>query len=187
MFNGEDRKKAWELLIGHLRAENLRKHCIAVAAIMEGLAEHFGEDTDKWWIAGLLHDVDYEEMKDDITKHSLVGAQWLEAAGYPDDIVKAVRVHNEAHGFPLETLMEKALFVADTISGLIIAAALILPDKKLASVTPQTVLNRFKEKSFARGIKREDIVKCADINLSLEQFFDISLRALQKYAGELGL
>jgi len=181
------RDSAWELLLQRLKNDKLQKHCISVAAVMEGLASHFEKDKDIWWITGLLHDIDYEYIGQDLSQHSLVGAQWLEEAGYPEEIVQAVRVHNEAHGLPIEALMEKSLFIADAISGLIIATALVLPDKKLSAVTSQNVLNRFKEKAFARGAKREDILRCSDIGLDLESFSEIALRALQSRADELGL
>jgi len=139
-------------------------------------------------MAGLLHDIDYEKTKDDPTQHSLVGAQILESLGLDRDICQAVKVHNEAHGILPETTIEKALFVIDPLTGLIVAAALVLPSKKLNDLTPENVLNRFKEKAFARGANREIIKKCEELlDLKLEEFVKIGLEAMQKISQELGL
>lgn len=177
-----------EILKKYVANQNLIKHCLAVKVIMEGLAEYFGEDKERWGTAGLLHDIDYEKTKDDPSQHSLVGAQMLEELGFDKDICQAVRVHNEAHGIKPETPMEKALYVSDPLSGLIVAAALVLPSKKIADLTVDNVLNRFGEKSFARGASREIIRKCEELlNLSLTDFIAIGLRAMQKISAELGL
>jgi hypothetical protein len=177
-----------EILNKNIFNQNLIKHCLAVKAIMEELAGHFGGNKEKWGTAGLLHDIDYEKTKDNPTKHSLVGAQMLEELGFDRDICQAVKTHNEAHGIKPETLMEKALFVSDPLTGLIVAATLVLPSKKIADLSVENILNRFGEKSFARGANREIIKKCEELlNLSLEEFVKIGLWAMQKIAGELGL
>lgn len=166
----------------------LIKHCLAVEAIMRDLACYFGQDEEKWGLAGLLHDIDYEKTKGDPTQHSLVGAKMLEDLGIDKDICQAVKVHNEAHGIPPQTLMEKALFVADPLTGLIVAAALVLPSKKLNDLTPENVLNRFEEKAFARGANREIIKKCEELlGLKLEEFVKIGLLAMQKIGAQLAL
>lgn len=154
---------------------------------MVGLAEHFKENKDQWSLAGLLHDIDYEETKNDPQKHSLIGGEMLEKLGLEKEIVEAVKAHNEIHGLPRETKISKALFCTDPITGLIVAATLVLPNKKLADLTPESVLNRFKEKSFAKGANRDIILSCSEISLSLEEFTRISLAAMQKIAAELGL
>ena len=182
------REEGLELLKQNLQNQNLIKHCLAVEAIMRALARHFGEDEEKWGLTGLLHDIDYEKVKDDLSQHSLVGAKMLEGLGIDKSICQAVKVHNEAHGIPPETLLEKALFVTDPLTGLIVAATLVLPSKKIADLTPENVLNRFKEKAFARGANREIIKKSEELlNLKLEEFVKISLEAMQKIAGDLGL
>jgi len=165
----------------------LIKHSLAVEAIMRALARHFDEGEEKWALAGLLHDIDYDKVKDDLSQHSLLGAKMLEDLGVDKDICQAVKVHNEAHGIPPQTLIEKALFVADPLTGLIVAAALVLPSKKLNDLTPENVLNRFKEKAFARGANREIIKKCEELlGLKLEEFVKIGLLAMQKISQELG-
>jgi len=155
---------------------------------MKALARRFNEDEEKWGLAGLLHDIDYEKVKDDLSQHSLVGAKILEDLGLDKDICQAVKVHNEAHGIAPETLMEKALFAADPLTGLIVAAALVLPSKKIKDLTADNVLNRFKEKAFARGANREIIGKCEELlGLGLEEFTKIGLGAIQEIDSDLGL
>lgn len=155
---------------------------------MRELAAYYGEDEEKWGLAGLLHDIDYEETKDNMAQHSKVGAEFLRQQGLDEDICQAVLKHNEIHGLQPETKIEKALLVADPMSGLIVAAALVLPSKKLADLTAENILNRFKEKSFAKGAKREIIQQCESLlDLPLEKFAELSLTAMQKISGELGL
>ncbi|MBI4101536.1 MAG: HDIG domain-containing protein [Candidatus Nealsonbacteria bacterium] len=182
------RTEALGLLRENLSNQNLQKHCLALEAIMRALACHFNEDQEKWGLAGLLHDIDYEKVKNDLSQHSLTGAKMLEDFGVEADICQAVKTHNEAHGLPPETLMAKSLFVADPLTGLIVASALVLPSKKIADLTPENVLNRFGEKSFARGANREIIVKCENLlDLKLEEFVKIGLEAMQKISSELNL
>ncbi len=182
------REEGLKLLKENLSNQNLIKHCLAVEAIMRALAFYFGEDEEKWGLSGLLHDIDYEKVKDNLSQHSLAGAKILEDLGVDKEICQAVRAHNEAHGIPLETLLDKALFVTDPLTGLIVAATLVLPSKKIGDLTPENVLNRFKEKSFARGANREIIKKCEELlNLKLEEFVKISLKAMRGISQELGL
>lgn len=181
------REDALNLLRDHLENKNLFKHCLAVEAVMRDLAGHFGEDRHTWGLAGLLHDIDYEQTKDDPDRHSLEGAQLLEEKGLPEEVVYAVKVHNERHGFPRKSLMDKALYATDPVTGLIVAGALIKKEKSLSAIDVPFLLNRFGEKSFARGANRETIKSCADMGLSLEEFLDISLKAMQKISGEMGL
>jgi putative nucleotidyltransferase with HDIG domain len=182
------REEAFNLVKQHISNQNLIKHSLAVEAIMRVLAEYFGENKEKWGLAGLLHDIDYEKTKADPTQHSLVGAEMLEDLGLDKEICQAIKVHNETHGILPQTLMEKALYVVDPLTGLIVAATLVLPSKKIADLTPENVLNRFKEKAFARGANREIIKKCQEyLNLSLENFVKIGLKAMQSISSELGL
>lgn len=183
-----EKEKALAILKQNVQNQNLVKHCLAVEAVMKALARHFDKDEEKWALSGLLHDIDYEETKDKPEKHSLVGAEMLESLGLEQDICQAVKVHNEMHGVAPQTLMEKALFVSDPITGLIVAATLVLPSKKIADLGTENVLNRFKEKGFARGANREIIQKCEELlDLNLEEFTRIALGAMQKIADDLGL
>jgi len=182
------REEALEILNKNILNQNLRKHCLAVEAIMRGLARHFNEDEEKWGLLGLLHDIDYETTKDNPEKHSLIGSEMLKDLGFEEDFVKAVASHNEIHNLPLETKMAKALFVSDPLSGLIVAATLVLPSKKINDLTVENVLNRFKEKAFAKGANREHIKKCEELlNLSLEKFIEIALNSMKEIASDLGL
>ena len=182
------RDKALQLVKEKIQNKNLVSHCLAVEAVMRGLARYFGEDEEKWGLAGLLHDIDYEETKDDMNLHSKRGAEMLKEMGMGEDICGAVLKHNEAHGIAPESKMEKSLFVSDPITGLIVATTLVLPSKKLADVTVANTLNRFKEGNFARGANREIIAQCQSLlDLELEKFVEISLGAMQEVSDELGL
>lgn len=181
------RDEALKLVQEKIKNQNLIKHCLAVEAVMRDLAEYFNEDVVKWSLAGLLHDIDYEETKDDPNKHSLIGGEMLEKLGLDKEIVEAVKAHNEIHGLCRETKMTKALFCSDPMTGLIVASTLVLPNKKIINLTAENVLNRFKEKHFARGANREVIAACSELSLSLKDFVKISLSAMQKISLELGL
>lgn len=180
-----DREAAYLFLKEKLQSAALQKHCLAVEAIMRALAKRFNENETAWALTGLLHDVDFEATKNDFTKHGALGAEWVEEK-FGTDVAKAIRMHNSLYGRP-ETLMEKSLICADAISGLIIAAALVAKDKKIGSLNVDNILKRFKEKKFAASVSREEIAKCKEIGLSLEQFAKISLDALKSIAPEIGL
>jgi len=182
------REEALKLVQEKIQNQNLVKHCLATEVCMRGLAEKFGEDPEKWGLTGLLHDIDYEETKDNPEKHSLIGAEMLEKLGLEKEICEAVKTHNEIHGIAPETRMAKAIFCVDPLTGLIVASTLVMPSKKIAGLTAENVLNRFKEKGFARGANREIIGKCQDLlGSSLEEFVKIGLEAMQKINNELGL
>ncbi|MEW6724702.1 MAG: HD domain-containing protein [Bacillota bacterium] len=171
----------------HVKNKNLIKHMLAVEAVMRELARHFGEDEEMWAMAGLLHDIDYDLTKDDPQRHSQVGADLLADQGMPAAVVQAVRVHNEVHGLARTTLLDKTLYAVDPVTGLIVAAALIHPEKRLSAIDADFVLNRFGEKSFARGANREQIKSCEELGLDLSQFIELSLKAMQESAADLGL
>ncbi|MFZ5767532.1 MAG: HDIG domain-containing metalloprotein [Bacillota bacterium] len=171
----------------HLTNKNMRKHSLAVEAVMRALARRLGQDEEKWGLAGILHDIDYEQTRDDPQRHSMLGADMLAEMGVDADVVEAVRTHNEAHGLPRDGLMSKALYACDPLTGLIVAAALIHPEKKLAVIDTPFVLHRFGEKAFARGASREQIRTCSELGLDLEEFVSIGLQAMQAIAPDLGL
>ncbi|MGI6685754.1 MAG: HDIG domain-containing metalloprotein [Bacillota bacterium] len=181
------RDEALKLLKANLANKNLLKHCYACEVVMKYLAAHFGEDQNKWALAGLLHDIDYDNTKDDLSQHSLLGAKMLEEAGLPTDVVQAVKVHNGAHGIPRVSLMDKCLYSTDPVTGLIVAGALIKPEKKLSAIDVEFLIKRYHEKSFARGANRETIAACSEFGMNLEEFFGISLEAMQSISKELGL
>lgn len=171
----------------NVKNENLIRHMIATEAIMKELAKNFGEDEEKWAMAGLLHDIDVEITEGDMNSHAVVGSDMIRELDFDEEIARAVLAHNETLGFPRETNIEKALFCADPLTGLITAAALVRPEKKLSVVEAKSVRKRFKEKSFAAGASREGIAACSDLGMELDEFIEIGLRAMQKAAEELGL
>ena len=182
-----ERSEALALVKDKVKNKNLIKHMLATEAVMFRLAEHFDENQELWGLAGLLHDVDYDLTNREPERHGLVGAQILEEHGLPPELIQAVRAHNDALGYGREARLDKALYAVDPVTGLLVAAALVHPNKKLAEIDVQFVLNRFKEKSFARGANRTQIETCAELGLSLEQFIALSLEAMQGIAAELGL
>ncbi len=183
-----NREDALDLLKQHLKTENLLKHTYAVEAVMRELAERLGEDADRWGLAGLLHDIDYDQTGDDPSLHSIKGADMLAEAGFDAELVDAVRAHNDHHGLPRESSMAKALYAVDPLTGLIVAAALVHPEKKLAALDVEFVLNRFDDNSFARGANRDAITSCEEeLGLSLEEFVDLAIGAMVRVSDELGL
>lgn len=175
------------LLEEKLQNPNMRRHCRAVEAIMRGIARRMGEDEEAWGLAGLMHDLDYEETEKDLSQHSLLAAEWLEHEGFPPGVVRAVRAHNEAHGIPLETGMEKWLVIADALSGLLVAATLVLPCRRIGDLSPESVKKRLKAKDFAKGVNREEIFRCEQEGLSLDEFISIALESMQAHSSEIGL
>ncbi len=167
--------------------KNLFKHILAVEAVMVRLAKHFGEDEKRWGAAGLLHDIDYEETKKDPHAHSIRSGEIAADLGFDREIIDAVKAHNEIHGFPRETKMAKALYCSDPLTGLIVASALVSPKKKLSGIDTEFVMNRMREKSFARGANRDIICSCSELGLNLQEFVGLALEAMQSISKELGL
>ncbi|MGQ9678394.1 MAG: HDIG domain-containing metalloprotein [bacterium] len=180
-----DRETAWQMVTSSVRNQNLIKHMLATEACLRALARRLNQDEEKWGLAGLVHDLDYEQTKDDPTSHSLIAAQILTQNGVDQDIVQAVKAHSG--NVPAVSLLDKAIVTTDPVTGLIVAAALMHPTKKLASVDTEFILRRFKDKRFAAGANREQIMRCSELGLSLEEFITICLQAMQGIAGELGL
>ena len=185
---GLDRQQAWELLIKHLKNGNLQKHSLAVEYVMRAFAKVFGEDEEVWGITGLLHDLDYEYTKSDINKHGLVSERILSEAGVNEFIIQAIKAHNPALHQDLNSLLAKTLYSVEELTGLVVACALVQPDKKLISVSIDSLKRKFKQKSFAAGVDRELIRSSEElIGLSLDDVFRIALQAMQEHAKELGL
>ena len=182
-----NRLEALESIKENVENKNLIKHMLATEAIMIALAKRFGEDETEWGLAGLLHDIDVELTEGDMHTHSKLGADIVRDLGASDAIASAILCHNETHGIHPRTLMEKALYCADPLTGLITAAVLVRPDKKIASLEPKSVRKRFKEKSFAAGANREQIAKCNDIGLELDEFIAIGAEAMKGISSDLGL
>lgn len=159
---------------------------LATEACLRALARRLGHNEEVWGIAGLVHDLDYEQTKDDPSRHSLLAAETLAAKGVEPEIVQAVKAHSG--NSPLESLLDKAIWATDPVTGLIVAAALMHPTKRLAGVDLGFVMNRFKEKRFAAGANREQIMTCtSNLGLPVEEFIAICLKAMQEIAPLLGL
>ena len=188
MNYGITREEAFELVKQHLKSPNMINHCLAAEAVMKALAEHVGEDAEKWGLAGLLHDLDAESHTD-LDVHTRETARILEEKGVDLEIIEAIRLHNEqAHpGERRSTQFQHLLAAGETITGLIVATALVYPDKKLASVKPKSVRKRIKEKAFAAGANRDVIRECEAGGIPLDEFCNLSLVAMQGIADQLGL
>lgn len=182
-----DRQTAYEELAVRLENNNLIKHSLAVEAIMRKLSEYLQEDIEQWGLAGLLHDIDYDKVGGDMQKHGQVGAEILEGLNVNPTVIYAVRSHNPALGVARRRKIDKALYCADPLSGLLTACALILPDKKLKDVDTQFVMKKLHEKSFAKGANREQIAACEEIGLSVEKFIELGLSAMQEIHEQLEL
>jgi putative nucleotidyltransferase with HDIG domain len=180
-----EREEALELMKKHVSNKNLRKHCLAVEAGMRVLARKLGENEGKWALVGLLHDLDYDETKDNPEKHGFITMELLADKRLEDDILYAIKAH-PGH-FERKSLMDKALYALDPLTGLIVAAALMHPSKKLNQVDSTFVLRRFNEKSFARGANREEIKTCEEMGIPLEEFVQVCLEGMQKISEDLGL
>lgn len=181
-----DREKILESIHANVQDKNMIKHMLATEAIMRALARKLGEDEEEWGITGLVHDIDSELVEGDMSTHSKLGADIALELGVNDAMAHAVLCHNEAHGVPCETNLDKALFCADPLSGFITAAALVRPDK-LTGLTTKSVMKRFRERSFAAGVSREQVAQCREIGLELEEFISLGIEAMTGIAFDLEL
>lgn len=164
---------------------NLVRHMLAAEAIMRRLAQRFGEDADLWGLAGLLHDLDYDSTADKPEIHALRSADMLAGTDVPEAAVHAILAH--ADKAPRESPLDKALWVTDPLTGFLVAAALMTPEKRLTSVDLARAMKRFEEKAFAKGASREQMTACTDMDLSLEEFMGLGIEAMQGISDELGL
>lgn len=179
------RNEALTLVKQHLKNRNLVKHCLAVEACMWAMAERQGEDTEIWAMAGLLHDLDYEKTDKNPETHALETVKMLQDADLDPRIPHAILAH--AGRVACESPMDWSIYAIDPLTGLIIAATLMHPSRKLAEVDTAFVLRRYKEKHFARGAKREDIEQISHIGMDLDDFVTLCLGAMQGISGDLGL
>lgn len=170
----------------NIEDRNMIKHMLATEAIMRALARRLGENEEEWGITGLIHDIDVELVEGDMASHGKLGADIARELGANRDMAHAILCHNETLGVPRETKLDKALFCADPLSGLITAAALVRPDK-LGGLTTKSVLKRFREKRFAAGVNREQVTQCEEIGLELEEFIGLGIEAMRGIASQLGL
>lgn len=186
MTSRPNREEILDSIHGNVQDKNMIKHMLATEAIMRALAKKLGEDEEEWGITGLIHDIDMELVEGDMSSHSKLGADIAQELGATETMAHAILCHNEAHGVPRETKLDKALFCADPLSGLITAAALVRPDK-LSGLTTKSVMKRFREKSFAAGVNREQVAQCQEIGLELEEFISLGIEAMREIASQLEL
>jgi len=186
-----NKKDATDLLHSKVKNLNLRKHCYAVAAVMKSLADHFSEDEKLWEVIGILHDADYEETKSNPEKHTVLMAEWLKEKGESNsDLLSAILSHNYAHTGqnPPKNNLEWSLYCCDELTGLIVAVALVRPEKDVSKVTLENILSKWNSKSFAAGVNRKQIEMCEEkLGIKLPEFIKIALTAMQEIHKELGL
>jgi uncharacterized protein len=182
------REEALKLFESHVQSDTLKKHCLATEAIMRELARVLNQDSELWGVVGLLHDLDFETTRDNPGIHGLKTVELLAPYGVAEEGINAILRHNaEALHIERETVLDYALTCAETITGLIVAAVLVHPDKQLRSLNPNSVRKRMKSKDFARNVNREHVALCERIDIPLMDFIDLSMRAMGSISDRLGL
>jgi putative nucleotidyltransferase with HDIG domain len=181
------RDEAWQLLTDWTKKENLLNHALAVEAAMRSYARRFEEDEELWAVTGLVHDLDYEKHPT-AEEHPRVGARVLEEEGYPPEVIEAVLGHAPYTGVARETRMAKTLFAVDELTGFIVAVALVRPSRSIHDVKVKSVTKKFKDRSFAALVSREDIAEgAADLGLEVSEHVGVVLEAMQGIAADIGL
>ncbi|MGQ4807359.1 hypothetical protein NKDENANG_00707 [Candidatus Entotheonellaceae bacterium PAL068K] len=181
------RVEAWDLLCEYTSSASLRKHALGVEAVMRAYAQHYGEETERWGLVGMLHDFDYERYPS-LEEHPTKGSEILKELGYPEDIRYAILCHAPYLGMERKCLMDKAILAVDELVGLITAVALVQPSKKLADVKVKSIKKKLKDKAFARSVNREDIyLGVEDLGISLDDHIAFVLQAMLPVAKDLGL
>lgn len=182
------RDEAWSLLEEKVAQPWLRKHSLATEAVMRRLAEHFDEDPEAWGIIGLLHDLDLESIDDDMSRHGLVTAAWLAELGFPAEALAAIQAHNgDLLGLEPCERLDYALTAAESVTGLVVATALVYPSKRVADVQVKSLRKRMREKRFAANVSRERIRHHEQLGLSFDAFATLALEAMTRVAAELEL
>jgi len=180
------------LMHEYTASESLRKHMLSVEAAMRAYAGKFGEDEDRWGITGLIHDFDYERFPNSAhsptEEHPSEGVRLLRARGYPEDILEAILGHAQYCNTPRESRMAKTLFAVDELTGLITATALVRPTKSVHEVEARSVRKKMKDKAFARGVSREDVINGAqELGIDLDEHINFVIGAMQARSADLGL
>jgi len=186
------RDEALAIVHEYTISDSLRKHMLAVEAAMRAYAGKFGEDPERWGLAGLVHDFDYERFPNDAhsptEEHPAEGVRILRSRGFPEDILEAILGHATYSGVPRESKMAKTLFAVDELTGLITATALVRPSRSVMEVEARSVRKKMKDKAFARGVNRDDVINgAADLGVDLDEHIDFVIRAMQQRANDLGL
>ena len=184
-----NKEQALDLLKTYVHNQNTIKHSLASEAVLRALATKLGTDVEKWGLAGLLHDIDYETTSGNAKTHGLESVKILSEHNIDAEVVEAIKLHNElAEGVPARSKpMHFALAAGETITGLITAIALVYPDKKLTSVKVKSITKRMKEKSFAASVNRDVIMECEKLGLTIDDFAQLSLDAMCKISDQLEL
>jgi len=186
------RAAAVALMYEYTLSESLRKHMLGVEAAMRAYAAHYGEDVERWGLAGLMHDFDYERFpnasRSSTEEHPSEGVRILRTRGYPEDVLDAIMGHAAYTGTPRVSLMSRALFAVDELTGLITATALVKPSRSVHDVEPRSVRKKMKDKAFARGVSREDVIQGAqELGVDLDEHLAFVVTALQGSAEAIGL
>jgi putative nucleotidyltransferase with HDIG domain len=181
MINREDAKA---LLYTHLKTQSLRNHCIAVAYVMEALAPRLNLNAEECFLAGLLHDIDLDYIGTDFSQHGVKAMELLKDAGLTDEMKKAIRAHTGNEH--VETIFDQALWIADPITGLITASAYMRPDRKVSTIELPSLKKKFKSKGFAAGVSREQIQECEKLDIPLDEYLSLALKAMAEHEEELG-
>ena len=182
-----ERDQTIDFLRRHVKTEMLMKHLLTVEASMRGYARKYGEDEERWAIAGLLHDFDWEICPTP-QDHPIYGSEILREHGYPEDIIRAVLTHGDHTGIPRESLMEHTLFAVDELSGFIRAVALVRPSKSLDDVTPRSVKRKLRDKNFAKDVNRDDILRGAEeLGIDLDEHITFVVESMKPVAQQIDL
>lgn len=184
------REDAVKILNTLVKNQNLVRHHLAAGACMKALAKKLKQNEDKWELVGLLHDADYELTKDRPAEHGIIIGDKVRSLDgpLPDDVFEAIKFHNKEYTHAAESLMGWGIYTCDELTGIIVACALVRPDKKLVSVDSDFVLRKMKEPSFAKGALRERIYLCEEkLNIPLKEFVEICLKAMQEISDIIGL
>jgi len=186
------RADALALVHEYTASDSLRKHMLTVEAVMRAYAEHFGEDPERWGLAGLIHDFDYERYPNaahsPTDEHPSSGVRILRERGWPEDILQAILGHAAYCNVPRETLMARTLFAVDELSGLVTATALVKPSKSVHEVEASSVKKKMKDKGFARGVSREDVLTgVQELGVDLDAHIKFVIDAMRRSADAIGL
>ena len=193
MNNGlPSRADALALVQEYTASDSLRKHMLSVEAAMRAYASKFGEDPERWGLTGLVHDFDYEKFPNAThsatEEHPAEGVRILRSKGYPEDILQAILGHATYCNVPRETRMAKALFAVDELTGLITASALVKPSRSVHEVEASSVRKKMKDKAFARGVNRDDVINgAAELGVPLDEHIAFVIEAMRGVAPSIGL
>ena len=180
-----DRDEAIAFAREKAEKETTVRHLISVEGVMRALARHFGEDEDTWGLAGLFHDLDQDQTHDDPDRHAFQAAEWLREAGVDERVVNAVLAHAQERY--RTDRMSQAVVHADAVAGLLVAAALVRPEKA-TGMKVSSVKKKLKEKSFAPGVNRDEIAQAEEkLEVPLDDFLRVSIEGLQSVAAEIEL